>query len=413
MTKFEFSDEQAEYILMLRLQTLVGLEIQKILDEMKEKRDLITYLTAIIENPKKLDKVVVDEMIYMRDTYGDERKTEISNDVELIYDLDSSIKRLKKLDELIKEPVITWIDSDYKLKVLYQSRILKVPEGTWTYTHTDNQDKIIAISDIGELVIQRLKDLGKFTIQSESMDVVKQFGLKSNLVFTETLGFDFDYLVILTNQNNIKKITKSLLLTFKKFPTIVMGLGPKEQIIKVLPIKEGDRIGAISQNGLMLIYKESQVRPMGKTSGGVKAIDLADNDKVADIFRYKDEPFIFIHDDQNGKLVAAEDIFLMKARGEMKRGQTGFECAQLKKGQHLRGAIAIYEGGVNLKMENGRIDLYDSDKMDLKLPDEPLTKITNGTIVKMRRPWSEKEEAKKAGNESTAPAAKEEEEEEK
>lgn len=107
MTKFEFSDEQAEYILMLRLQTLVGLEIQKILDEMKEKRDLITYLTAIIENPKKLDKVVVDEMIYMRDTYGDERKTEISNDVELIYDLDSSIKRLKKLDELIKEPVIT------------------------------------------------------------------------------------------------------------------------------------------------------------------------------------------------------------------------------------------------------------------------------------------------------------------
>ncbi len=159
MTKFEFSDEQAEYILMLRLQTLVGLEIQKILDEMKEKRDLITYLTAIIENPKKLDKVVVDEMIYMRDTYGDERKTEISNDVELIYDLDSSIKRLKKLDELIKEPVITWIDSDYKLKVLYQSRILKVPEGTWTYTHTDNQDKIIAISDTGELVIQRLKDL--------------------------------------------------------------------------------------------------------------------------------------------------------------------------------------------------------------------------------------------------------------
>lgn len=242
MKKFEFSDEQAEYILMLRLQTLVGLEIQKILNEMKEKGDLITYLTSIIENPKKLDKVVVDELIYMRDTYGDERKTEISNDVEKIYELDSSIKRLKKLDELIKEPVITWIDSDYKLKVLYQSRILKVPEGTWTYTHTDNQDKIIAISDIGELVIQRLKDLGRFTIQSESMDVVKQFGLKSNLVFTETMGFDFDYLVILTNQNNIKKITKKLLLSFKKFPTVVMGLGPKEQIIKVLPIKENDRI---------------------------------------------------------------------------------------------------------------------------------------------------------------------------
>ena len=70
---------------------------------------------------------------------------------------------------------------------------------------------------------------------------------------------------------------------------------------------------------------------MGKTAGGVKAIDLDDGDQVADIFRYDDEPFIFIHDDQNGKLVASEDMFLMKARGEMKRGQKGFSCALLKR----------------------------------------------------------------------------------
>ena len=144
----------------------------------------------------------------------------------------------------------------------------------------------------------------------------------------------------------------------------------------------------------MLIYKESYVRAMGKTSGGVKAISLEDSDQVADIFVYQDEPFIFIHDDQNGKLVAAEDIFLQKARGEMKRGQAGFQCAKLKKGQYLKGAIAIIEGGVNLKMENGRIDLYDSDKMDLGLPKDPLSKITNGKIMKMRRPWGEKEDIK-------------------
>lgn len=126
--------------------------------------------------------------------------------------------------------------------MLYQSRILKVPEGTWTLTHTHNQDKMIAISDKGELVIQRLKDLGKFTTQSDPMDVVKEYGLKSNLIFSETMEFDFDYLILVTDHNNIKKIKKELLLKFKKFPTVIMGLAEKESIIKVLPVKEADKI---------------------------------------------------------------------------------------------------------------------------------------------------------------------------
>jgi hypothetical protein len=71
-------------------------------------------------------------------------------------------------------------------------------------------------------VIQRLKDLGKFSTQSDAMDVVKEYGLKSNLIFSETMEFDFDYLVMVTSHNNVKKIKKALLLKFKKFPTVVM-----------------------------------------------------------------------------------------------------------------------------------------------------------------------------------------------
>jgi hypothetical protein len=109
---------------------------------------------------------VVDEMIYMKDTYGDPRKTDVVNDAS-IYDLNQNIKALKRMDEMIQEPVITWIGGDYKIKVLYQSRILNIPQETFTLTKTHNQDKMIAITDTGELVIQRLKDLGKFTVQSD------------------------------------------------------------------------------------------------------------------------------------------------------------------------------------------------------------------------------------------------------
>jgi len=392
MEKYGFSDEQAEYILMLRLQTLVGLEIQKILGEIGDKKELIAYLTWILEDQAKLDAVVIDEMIYMKDTYGDPRKTIVVNDPS-IYDLNQHIKELKRMDELIQEPVITWIGWDYKIKVLYQTRILNVPQETFTLTKTHNQDKMIAITDTGELVIQRLKDLGRFTVQSEWLDVVHHFGLKSHLVFSETMGYDFDYLVMITNQNTLKKIDKKLLLSFKKFPTTVMWLAAKEKIIKVLPIKKNDQIWVITEQWRILIFDHKWLRPMGKTAAGVKAIALQDDDKVADIFCYANEPFIFIHDDQNGKMVSIEDLVEQK-RGPMRRAQAWVICAEPKKSHPLRWAIAIIEGGVNLLMENGRIDLYDSNKMDLCMPEDNLTKITNGKIIKMRRPRGEKEEQK-------------------
>ncbi|MDP2670035.1 MAG: DNA gyrase C-terminal beta-propeller domain-containing protein [bacterium] len=173
-----------------------------------------------------------------------------------------------------------------------------------------------------------------------------------------------------------------------------MGLAKGEQIIKVLPIKKDDQIGVISERGRILIFDpKQQLRPMGKTAAGVKVMELQPGDQVADIFAYQGEPFIFVHDDQNGKLVSVEDIFIQK-RGPMRRAQPGVICGYPKASHPYRGAIAIIEGAVNLLMENGRVDLYDSTTMELKLPEDELTKITNGKIVKMRRPRGEKEEKK-------------------
>ena len=395
MSKFDFSDEQAEYILMLRLQTLVGLEIKKILDEIASKEEEIAYLNWLLKDSKKLDGVVVDELNYMKDTYGDERRTKVSNDLEEIYSLNASMKNLKKMDEMIQEPVLVWIGSDYLMKVLYQSRVMNLPDDTWTFTSTHNQDKVIVISSTGELVIQRLKDLGKFTTQSDPMDPAKHYKLKGDLVFSETAAFDFDHLLILSNQNNVKKVSKETLFKMKKFPTTCMGLGEWETVIKVLPVKEEDKIWVISQQGQILIYESSQVRAMGKTANGVKAIDLEDGDFVSDVFVYRDEPFVFMHSESQGKLVSIEDINELR-RGKMKRGQTGRQVAKLKKWQKITGAIAITEWGVNIKLASGRIDKFDSEKMDLKMPDDGLTKLTNGTILKMRR-WREEKEERKDG----------------
>jgi len=169
MSAFEFSSDQADYILALRLSRLVGLELQKILDEIEEKKAQIAALTEIITNPARRDEVIVEEMEEVKRKHGDARRTEVVDNGEL-GDLSSSFKQLMKAQDLKKEPVICLIDNDYGVKVLYQSRILNIPDETIHYMYTNNQDKLIVITDIGELVVERLKDLGSYTIKSNPLD---------------------------------------------------------------------------------------------------------------------------------------------------------------------------------------------------------------------------------------------------
>jgi hypothetical protein len=134
--------------------------------------------------------------------------------------------------------VICWIGNDFSLRVLYQTRIQNIPDETLDLIYTHNQDQLVVITDQGELVVQRLKDFGQFTMAKQSLDIKQHFSLKGKIVFAKTLHFHYDYLVFLTNQNSIKKIKKELVLSFKKFPTTIMGLEKGEKILKVLPVSD-------------------------------------------------------------------------------------------------------------------------------------------------------------------------------
>jgi len=89
--------------------------------------------------------------------YGDERKTILIGDEN--GDLKKSLKAFEQEADQVKEDVIVWLNDNFDLRVLYQTRISVIPEDTIDLIYTHNQDQIIVITDIGELVVQRLKDL--------------------------------------------------------------------------------------------------------------------------------------------------------------------------------------------------------------------------------------------------------------
>jgi len=383
MEKFAFSDMQAEYILMMRLQSLVGLEIQKISEEINEKLALIEYLESIIGDPLKLDGVISEEFNYMKQKYGDERKSKLSEDLS-VYNIAGSLKAFKDAADKIKEDVIVRIGNDYSLRVLYQSRILAIPEETMDLVYTHNQDQLIIITDIGELVVQRLKDFGSFVMKQNALNLKTHFGLKGKIIFAKTLQYEFNYLVFLTNKNSIKKTLKELVLSFKKFPTTIMGLEPGEKILAVNPVNDGDNLCILSKQGWMLIFKSDDIRPMGKTAGWVKAIELQEGDEVANMFIHKDEPFVLIHSDKNGKLLTLEDLRIWKRARKGQVVMTGKEI--------LEGGISIVEGSVRIRFTDGEIITLHSNDIRLDEPETPLQKMVAKHIDVIYRPWEEKEE---------------------
>ena len=106
----------------------------------------------------------------------------------------------------------------------------------------------------------------------------------------------------------------------------------------------------------MLLFKSDEVRPMGKTAGGVKAIELQEGDQVANMFLHTDEPFILIYSDKNGKLLSLEDLKLRKRARKGQVVMTGNE--------KLEGGISIIEGAVRIRFSDGSLKTVDQ-KIDV------------------------------------------------
>lgn len=407
MEKFGFSEPQAEHILMMRLQSLVGLELNKIIEEIEEKMKLIEYLENIVNNPVALDGVVKDELIEVRKKYGDDRRTILIGDQT--WDLKKTLQEFENQADQIKEDVIVRLSDNFDLRILYQTRVSVIPEDTIDLIYTHNQDKIVVITDIGELVVQRLKDLGSFQYNSIPLNFHKHFWLKGRVIFAKTLHAHFDHLLLLTSDNNIKKVDKNMVLSFKKFPTSIINLPWKnEKILNVIGVSDGDLIGVTTKKWWLLLFPSKELRPMGKTAGGVNAIGLQEWDNVSSLFLSQGEPFILLNTSTKALMLNMEDLRIRK------RARKGDQVVDLEKWDSIIWAISIHEWAIRLRLNDGTIQTVHSNDCYMDEPGAGPETITKKPIVSMFRPREEKKEnvAYKESRKAEEKAKKTEEDEE-
>lgn len=286
--RFGLSDEQAQAIVDMRLGKLSGLERKKVEERLAELYALIDDLRAILSDDARLTAIIKEDLNYIRDKYGDERRTDIveaENDI-LIEDL---IERESCVITATNAGYIKRLPSD-----TYQAQRRGGKGVTAMGTREEDivEDVIIAhshdfllmFSDTGKVYIKKCYEIPESARTAKGTNLVNLLSLDSGEKITAILPVaDFtqdENLVLITRRGVAKRINLMAYSRKRNNGLRAINLDEGDQLLYVLRTGGDDDIMVATDRGLSIRFSEQDVREMGRTARGVRAVTLSEGDSV-------------------------------------------------------------------------------------------------------------------------------------
>ncbi len=289
ITNFHLTKIQAQAILDLQLQKLTGLEREKIQREYKDLKKLIIKLRKILRSEELILNIIVDELKEIKESYQDQRKTEIKEE---------AIEELKPEDLIKEEDVaVTYTSSGYVKRTSlsyyhFQSRGGKGRRGISMKAEDVVQDLFICsthsymliLTNKGRLYWLKALYIPDVGVSSRGKSIKNLVQLEPDEKVSSVVAVkDFSgdrYVVMLSSNGLIKKTKLSDFRNIRKGGIIAISLRKKSELLmaKLTDGKKDILIG--TKAGKAIRFKESEIRPMGRTAAGVKAISLGSKDEI-------------------------------------------------------------------------------------------------------------------------------------
>jgi DNA gyrase subunit A len=287
--KFKFSDRQAVAILEMRLSQLANLERKKLLDELKEKKELIKELEALLASPKKILSVIKKEIKEIKEKYGEERRTAI---------VAHGVKEFSMEDLVPNEPTIIMATRDGYIKRMppetfkTQHRGGKGVVGLTTKEEdvidqlitTNTHDNMLFFTTRGRVFQLRAYDIPVASRTAKGQAMVNFLQLAPNEKVSSILSMDdigkYKFLVMVTNNGTIKKTKIEDFGNVRRSGLIALKLKEDNMLEWVRPSTGKDDVVLITSNGQAIRFKESNIRAMGRTAAGVKGMRLKSTDQI-------------------------------------------------------------------------------------------------------------------------------------
>lgn len=290
MSKFSLTDIQARAIVEMRLRQLTGLEQDKLHNEYQEILKLIAYLKEILANEELRMKVITDELIEVRDKYGDERRTEIvfaSEELnpEDFYSNDEMIITISHLGYIKRTPL-----SEFRA----QNRGGVGAKGSETrdadfIEHiypASMHNYILLFTQKGKCYWLRVFDIPEGTKNSKGRAIQNLLNIESNdkvTAFVRVRGFsdtefiNSHYLVFCTKQGVIKKTRLEAYSRPRQNGVNAITIREDDKVIEVLMTDGNSEILLANRNGRAIRFHEKDVREMGRTATGVRGMRIEED----------------------------------------------------------------------------------------------------------------------------------------
>ena len=287
MARFNLSEIQAQVVLDMQLKRLQVLEREKLQNEYDELEKRIEYYRELLSNEEMLKGVLKDELIAIRDKYGDERRTEIQ-DVEDEIDIEDLIEEEQCVFTLSHAGYIKRVPaSTYRAQkrggrgVTGQS--FKEEDFAESVFSASTHDYILFFTSLGKVHRKKGYQIPEAGRTAKGTNIVNILPLEPGETVTAGITvheFDDDNLMFVTKQGTVKRVLLSSLNTARKAGIRALTLNDGDELISVMKTNGENNILLATKDGMAICFNETDVRIMGRDAAGVKGITLSDGDEV-------------------------------------------------------------------------------------------------------------------------------------
>ena len=288
MKRFDLTDIQAQAILDMRLKTLSGLQREKIEEEYKQLMELIEHLRAVLASEKLVFDIIKEELIEIRDKFGDERKTKIvaaegEIDLEDLIKEEQCVVALTHFGYIKRMPIDTYKSQRRGGKGITGIATREDDFVKQIFT-ASTHDMILFFTNKGKLYKLRGYEVPEAGRTAKGTAIVNLLSLdpgeKVSAVIPIQNFADGKYLLMATKNGLIKKTALKEYDTTRKTGLQGITLKDEDELIGVRLTDGEDNVVLVTKNGLCITFDEKDVRPIGRVSQGVIGIRLDDDEVI-------------------------------------------------------------------------------------------------------------------------------------
>ena len=382
MERFSLSEIQAQVVLDMQLKRLQGLEREKLEAEYEELEKRIEYYRELLANEEMLKGVLKDELVAIRDKYGDDRLTEIQDvedeiDIEDLIEEEQCVFTLSHAGYCKRVPASTYRSQKRGGRGVtgMTTKEEDFVEGVFT---ASTHDYILFFTNLGKVHRRKGYQIPEAGRTAKGTNLVNILPFEPGEKVTAGITvheFDEDYLVFVTKNGTVKRLELASLNTARKAGIRALTLSEGDELIAVMKTDGKQDIMLASADGMAICFNENDVRVMGRDAAGVRGMALDAGDSIVGAgIAAKGKQLLSVTEYGYGKRTDIEEY--------MRLGDDGVRRPQQRGGKGLKnynitaktGRIAgvanvddeddvmlIENGGVLIRMAAADINVYKRD----------------------------------------------------